>query len=249
MTPSTAPGSLLSLERKVALVTGGSGGIGSAVVELLLHAGARVVSADVTGPAADSPRDAIHRTCDVARPSEVRRLLHQVDEEQGRLDFLVHCAGVTRDAVLWKMSEDDWSRVLSVNLDSGFYLLKDAVPLLRKPAGGAVVLIASINGQRGKFGQANYAASKSGLMALAKTAALELGRFGIRVNAVAPGWIETAMTAGVPEEFRRQAIEETPLGRLGNPEDVARVVLFLLSDLSRHVTGQVIRVDGGQLMA
>jgi acetoacetyl-CoA reductase/3-oxoacyl-[acyl-carrier protein] reductase len=147
------------------------------------------------------------------------------------------------------MEEEAWSEVLSVNLDSAFYLLKEATPLLRKAGSGSVVLISSINGQRGKFGQANYAASKSGLIALGKTAALELGRFQIRVNTVAPGWIETPMTEGIPGEFRQRALDESALGRLGEPDDVARVVLFLCSDLSRYVTGQVVRVDGGQLMA
>jgi acetoacetyl-CoA reductase/3-oxoacyl-[acyl-carrier protein] reductase len=138
---------------------------------------------------------------------------------------------------------------MSVNLDSAFHLLRRSVPLLRRAGGGAVVLVSSINGQRGKLGQANYAASKAGLIGLSKTAALELGAFSIRVNCVAPGWIDTPLTAAVPPDFRERAIEETPLRRLGQPEDVALAVLFLCSDMSRHVTGQVLRVDGGQLMA
>ena len=161
---------------------------------------------------------------------------------------MVHCAGITRDGVLWKLSSDDWRAVMAANLDSAFYLLHAAVPALRAAGGGAVVLVSSINGERGKAGQANYAASKAGLNALARTAARELGRFGIRVNAVAPGWVETPMTAALPEELRQRALAETALGRLGRPEDVAGAVLFLCSDLARHVTGQVLRVDGGQLI-
>jgi len=160
----------------------------------------------------------------------------------------VHCAGGTRDALLSKMTDEEWRTVLSTNLDSAFFLLRSAAPALRRAGGGAVVLVSSINAERGKAGQANYAASKAGLHALARTAARELGRYGIRVNAVAPGWIDTPMTAGLSTELRERALGETVLGRLGRPEDVAGVVLFLCSGLARHVTGQVLRVDGGQLI-
>jgi NAD(P)-dependent dehydrogenase (short-subunit alcohol dehydrogenase family) len=166
----------------------------------------------------------------------------------GRLDVVVHCAGITRDAVVAKMSDADWHEVIATNLDSAFYLLRSVAPALRQAGGGAVVLVSSINAERGKVGQANYAASKAGMNALAMTAARELGRFGIRVNVVAPGWIDTPMTAAVPEEYRQRALDETVVGRLGQPEDVAGAVLFLCSDLGRHVTGQVLRVDGGQLI-
>jgi len=252
---SQAPGSvvasgadvsaLLSLKGRVALVTGGGGGIGAAVCALLRDAGAAVVSADVTDAGPDGVKRAV---CDVSDPAAAAALVARVGSEYGRLDLLVHCAGITRDAVLWKLSDEDWRRVLSVNLDAAFYLLKAATSLLRKQ-GGSVVLVSSINGERGKFGQSNYAASKAGLIALAKTAARELGAFGVRVNALAPGLIETAMTASLPQDMLRRAAEESALGRAGKPEDVARAALFLCSDLSRHVTGQVLRVDGGQLMA
>jgi acetoacetyl-CoA reductase/3-oxoacyl-[acyl-carrier protein] reductase len=139
--------------------------------------------------------------------------------------------------------------VLRVNLDSAFHLLRSAAPRLREGGGGSVVLISSINGERGKFGQANYAASKAGLIGLGRTAARELGSFGVRVNVVAPGLVETRMTETMPEEFKRRAIAETVLGRAATPTDVAHAVLFLCSDMSRHVTGQILRVDGGQLMA
>jgi 3-oxoacyl-[acyl-carrier protein] reductase len=151
--------------------------------------------------------------------------------------------------VLWKLEPAAWSEVLRVNLDAAFLLLHDTVPLLRQRGAGSVVLISSINGERGKFGQASYAASKAGLIGLARTAARELGRFGIRVNVVSPGLIDTSMTASLPAEAREQALRESALGRAGEPDDVAGAVLFLVSDLARHVTGQVLRVDGGQLMA
>jgi 3-oxoacyl-[acyl-carrier protein] reductase len=246
MTP-VALRDLLGLEGKVALVAGAAGGIGSAVVRVLLDAGAAVVAADLPGrPVADG---AVGVACDLRVPAEIARLVSRVESDQGRLDILVHCAGITRDSVLWKMDASAWSEVLAINLDSAFHILKAGAPLLRKTGNGSVVLVASINGERGKFGQANYAASKAGLMALGKTAAAELGRFGVRVNSVAPGWIETPMTAGLPAEARARAEAESLLGRPGAPVDVAGVVLFLCTPLSRHVTGQVIRVDGGQLTA
>jgi NAD(P)-dependent dehydrogenase (short-subunit alcohol dehydrogenase family) len=167
----------------------------------------------------------------------------------GRLDMLVHCAGITRDAVVWKMAPDDWDQVMRVNLDAAFHLLRGATELLRAASGASVVFVASINGERGKFGQANYAASKAGLIGLGRTAARELGAFGIRVNMIAPGMIATELAARLPEDARERAREESVLGRLGEPEDVAYAALFLASALSRHITGQVLRVDGGQLIA
>jgi len=236
----------LSLQGRVALVAGGGGGIGRAVGTLLLAAGARVVSLDREGR--PGPAGAVSLACDVTREEQIEAALSQLVREQGRLDVLVHCAGITRDGRLWKLSRDDWRSVMATNLDSAFYLLQAAVPALRASGGGAVVLLSSINAERGKGGQANYAASKAGLNALARTAARELGHFGIRVNAVAPGWVETEMTAALPEDLRQRALAETALGRLASPEDVAGAVLFLCSDLARHVTGQVLRVDGGQLI-
>jgi len=239
--PGIAP-----LDGAVALVTGGAGGIGAAVVDALERAGAKVVSADlghVAGKASDRLRS------DVADPEQVRALVDGLSRTHGGLDLVVHCAGITRDAVLWKLPDEDWDSVIRVNLSSAFHVLKACAPHLRRSKRGSVVLIASINGERGKFGQANYAASKAGLIGLARTAARELGRDGARVNVVAPGFIETEMTAALSSEQRERAISETVLGRPGQPEDVAGAVLFLCSDLARHVTGQVLRVDGGQLMA
>ena len=249
----------LDLSHRVAVVAGGAGAIGAAICDRLLECGAQVFCLDRPGQPAPSLTHAI--ACDVTDAAAVATALGDVDHRAGRLDIVIHAAGITRDARLWKAGSDDWNLVLATNLTSAFHLLHAAVPLMRRTrstaatAGGtaltpdgSIVLISSINGERGKVGQSSYAASKAGLNALARTAARELGAFGIRVNAIAPGWIDTPMTASVPPEVRQRAIDESPLGRVGQPDDVARAALFLASDLGRHVTGQVLRVDGGQLI-
>ena len=237
---------LLRLDGRVILVTGGAGGIGSAVVARLIEVGARAVSVDRARHPVPEGADAL--ACDLGDRAEVRALLADWPARFGRLDGVVHCAGITADGVLWKMADDAWDRVLEVNLGSAFAVLRDAIPLLRAQ-GGTIVLISSINGERGKFGQGNYAASKAGLIGLARSVAREVGRFGVRVNVVAPGWIDTAMTAGLDPEARRRALDESALGASGRADDVARAVMFLMSPMSAHITGQVLRVDGGQLTA
>ena len=239
--------SLLSLEGKGALVTGGSGGIGSAIVELLGEAGAKVLSVDL--PGREPPGEATGWGCDIGDASAVAGIGRVVEERLPGLDLLVHAAGIARDAVLWKMSPEQWADVLRTNLDSAFHLLRMAIPRMRAAGGGSIVLITSINAERGKFGQANYAASKAGLIGLSRTAARELGRFGIRVNCIAPGLIRTPMTGSLTPEILKRAEDETALGRTGAPEDVAHATLFLCTAMSAHVTGQVLRVDGGQLTA
>ncbi|MCC7033983.1 MAG: SDR family oxidoreductase [Acidobacteria bacterium] len=238
--------SLLPLQDRGAIVAGGGGGIGRAVCARLLEAGAEVVSIDREGH--PPPSGAGEIACDLTHSADVAAAVEAASARIGRIDLLVHCAGVTRDGPLTRLSDDDWRAVLAANLDSAFFLLRSAGPVLRAAGGGAVVLVSSINGERGKAGQANYAASKAGLIALGRTAAREWGRHHIRVNIVSPGWTETAMTATLSDELRQRAQAESALGRLGRPDEVAAAVLFLCSDASRHITGQVLRVDGGQLI-
>ena len=166
----------------------------------------------------------------------------------GGLTMLVHSAGITRDRVTWKLTPQDWDAVMGVNLDAAFHLTRAAIPIMRRSGGGALVYVSSINGERGKFGQSAYTASKAGLHGLAKTVAREVGRFGIRVNVVAPGMVRTPMTDALPEEVREAAREDSCLGRIAEPEDIASVIAFLVSPAAGHITGQVIRVDGGQYL-
>ncbi len=246
MSGETPLAGLLSLEGRVAVVTGGGGGIGRTVVSRLLEAGATVISVDRAGVAAEPGAE--NAECDLGDPGAIDAFFDDLEARHDRLDVLVHCAGITRDGVVWKMDDAAWTEVMNVNLDSAFRMLRRAVPRMRAGKSGAVVFVSSINGERGKFGQANYSASKAGLIGLARAAARETGGFGIRVNVVAPGLIETEMTSALPEEAKRMAKSEILLGRMGQPDDVARAILFLASDASRHVTGQVLRVDGGQLV-
>ncbi|MCA8973701.1 MAG: SDR family oxidoreductase [Planctomycetes bacterium] len=239
----TADGHLLSLADRCAVVSGASGGIGRAVCASLRQAGAEVVAVDRDGAA---PVDgALNLAADLGDPAAIAALEARLP---ARVDTFVHCAGITRDGVCWKLPPSQWSEVLRVNLDSAFHLVQLLTPRLRA-GGGSIVLLASINGERGKFGQSNYAASKAGLIAFGKSIARELGRFGVRCNSIAPGWIETPMTGGLPAEHRDRALAETALGRLGTPADIAGAVLFLCSPLAAHITGQVLRVDGGQCTA
>jgi len=243
---------------RVAVVTGGRSGIGRAVVEQLLVEGAAVASLDVSPLSDDTPvpnaagdgeaARLLEIVCDVRSEDAVEAAIEQAVARWGGLDVVVQCAGVTADGVLWKMSDEAWRRVLDVNLTGAFHVLKAATPHLRKRGGGSVVHVTSINGFRGKFGQSNYAASKAGLVALTKTAARELGAFGIRVNAVAPGLVQTPMTSGLPPKVIQRALDESALTTLTQADDVAAAVLFLLSDGARQITGTTLRVDAGQCM-
>jgi len=162
--------------------------------------------------------------------------------------ILVTCAGIARDGMAWKLTADAWNEVIRVNLTGTFVYCRAVAPVLRAQKSGRIVTVASINGLRGKAGIANYAASKAGVIGLTKTLARELGRNGVTVNCVAPGMIHTAMTTGLPAQVLETAVAESALGRIGEPEDVADVVVFLCSDAARHVTGEVVKVDGGQLI-
>lgn len=242
---------------KVVVVTGASSGIGAATVRRLREEGASVLACDRAPPPPATPLAAAgtpdaarlaFEPCEVTRPAEVERALDAALARFGRLDAVAHCAGITADDVTWKLDDERWRRVLAVNLDGSFHVVRAAIPRLRAQGGGAIVLISSILALRGGFGSANYSASKAGVIALAKSAAAETGAFGIRVNALAPGLIDTPMTAALPEPVRHAARQAAALGRFGRAEEVADAILFLCSPRAAYITGTCLRVDGGQCM-
>jgi len=234
-----------SLEGKTALVTGASRGIGRAIAAELAGAGASVVVGYRSGTEeADAFAQEIGGRAiqaDVSSPDEAKRLV----EEAGDLDILVNNAGVTRDGVLARMSDDDWRTVLETNLSSVFYTCRAVSRGMMKRRAGAIVNVSSIVGVHGNWGQTNYAASKAGIVGFTKSLAQELGSRGVRANVVAPGYIQTRLTDAIPEEARAKMLDLTPLGRFGDPEDVAGAVRFLCSDEASFITGEVLLVDGG----
>src|SRR5262245_25635146 len=240
-------------EGRTALVTGGANGIGAATAERFASEGAHVVVADFDAAAATETAERIGGRavrCDVTSREDVEAAV-ALAAESGRLDYLVPSAGIIRDNLLHKLTDDDWEAVMATHLRGSFLAAQAAQARMVEQGGGAMVLISSTSAL-GNRGQANYAAAKAGIQGLAKTLAIELGRFGIRANCVAPGFIATAMTAQTAarigmefEAFQAAAAEQTPLGRIGQPEDVAGVIAFLCSDDAAYVTGQVIYVRGG----
>lgn len=234
-----------SLEGKTALVTGGSRGIGAAVARELARAGAKVVvgyrsgAEEAEAVASEVGGRAVQ--ADVSNVDDAKRLI----EEAGELDVLVNNAGITRDGVLARMSDDDWRLVLETNLSSVFYTCRAVSRGMMKRRGGSIVNLSSIVGLHGNWGQSNYAASKGGIVAFTKSLAQELGSRGVRANVVAPGYIQTQLTDAIPEEAQQQMLGLTPLGRFGEPEDVARAVRFLSSDDASFITGEVLVVGGG----
>ncbi len=232
------------LAGRVAVVTGAASGIGAAIAGRLREQGVKVAALDVRR----CPSCELSLEVDVGDAAAVEAAVQRAADELGPPTLGAHCAGITRDAMLWKLQPADWEAVLRVNLSGAWHLVRALVPHLRAQKGGSVVLVGSINGARGKIGQSAYAASKAGVVGLAKTAARELGKFGVRVNVVAPGFVDTPMTAPLAPEFRDKAVAETALGRVATTDDIAGAVGFLLSDAARHVTGHVLNVDGGQDM-
>jgi 3-oxoacyl-[acyl-carrier protein] reductase len=230
-------------------VTGGSRGIGAAITRELARGGARVaVNFRGNREAADAVAGevgGIAVQADVSDPAEAKRLVEEVEAALGDLDILVNNAGITRDTLLARMSDDDWDQVLATNLGGPFHTCRAVVRKMMRRRAGAIVNLASVVGLHGNPGQANYAASKAGVIGFTKALARELGNRGVRVNAVAPGYITTELTDVLSEEMRQLILSNTPLGRLGSPEDVAGAVRFLCSDDAAFVTGEVLLVDGG----
>lgn len=245
------------LDGKVALITGAARGIGKAIALKYASEGADVAFTDlIIDENAQKTVDEIaafgHKikayASNAANFEETHQVVEQIKADFGRIDILVNNAGITKDGLMLKMTEQQWDAVLAVNLKSAFNFIHACVPVMMRQKGGSIINMSSVVGVHGNAAQANYAASKAGLIALAKSIGQEMGRKGIRANAIAPGFIETAMTQALPEEVRKEWMEKIPLRRGGTPEDIADVATFLASDMSSYVSGQVIQVDGGMNM-
>ncbi|PIP54541.1 MAG: beta-ketoacyl-ACP reductase [Bacteroidetes bacterium CG23_combo_of_CG06-09_8_20_14_all_32_9] len=245
----------MNLEGKSAIVTGGSIGIGAAIAVKLAECGANVAinyrkhkeeAEEIIRRIEHFGRKALLVQADISNFADAGRMIELVVKEFGRIDILVNNAGINWDGVIWKMTEEQWDSVLNINLKGYFNYIRAVSPIFRDQKSGKIVNVTSINGLRGKFGQANYSASKAGIIGLTKTVARELGKYSVNVNAVAPGLIETDMMKNADQSVRTQAMADIILCRIGQPDEVANVVAFLSSELARHITGEVIKVDGGQ---
>lgn len=245
------------LEGKTALITGAARGIGKAIALKFASEGANIAFTDlVIDDNAKATEQEIAAfgvkakgfASDASNFEATKAVVAEIQKEFGRIDILVNNAGITKDGLLLRMSEDQWDRVIGINLKSAFNFTRNVVPVMFSQRSGSIINMASVVGVHGNAGQANYAASKAGMIALAKSVAQEMGPRGIRANAIAPGFIETAMTAALPEKIREEWKMKIPARRGGKPEDIADVATFLASDLSSYVTGQVIQVDGGMNM-
>ena len=244
------------LKDKVALITGSGRGIGRAIALKFAENGADVAVSDVDAPSAEATAEAIRKrgrraiavVCDVRDAAACKALVDKVVETFSRLDILVNNAGITRDKLLIGMKDEDWDLVLDVNLKGAFYCTRAALRPMGKQRFGRIINIASIVGLTGNPGQANYAASKGGLIALTKTVAKEMASRNITANAIAPGFIQTEMTDKLREEWKEAVLKQIPLGRMGTADEVAACALFLASDLAAYVTGHVLQVDGGMAM-
>jgi 3-oxoacyl-[acyl-carrier protein] reductase len=246
----------MMLKDKVAMVTGGARGIGRDIALCFAKEGADIAICDVNAETLaatqkeieSTGRQALTGVVDVTRSEQVEAFVQKILDKFKKIDILVNNAGITRDGLLVRMQESDWDLVLAVNLKGAFHCTKAVSKAMMKQRDGRIVNIASIIGIMGNAGQANYAASKGGLIAFTKTVARELASRNVRANAIAPGFIQTDMTAKLSDEVKSEMLKHIPLGRLGSPQDVADLALFLASDDSAYLTGQVIQVDGGMVM-
>jgi 3-oxoacyl-[acyl-carrier protein] reductase len=247
---------MMDLKGKIALVTGGAQGIGKITALLLARNGADVAVSDINmegaletvGEIEGLGRNGLALESDVSNPADAERIVAKTVEQLGSIDILVNNAGITRDRLLLRMTEEDWDAVLNVNLKGTFNCTKAAVKHMVKRKSGRIINIASVVGEMGNAGQANYAASKAGIIGLTKAIAREYAQRGISVNAIAPGYIETPMTEALPEKVKEQLKGQIPMARLGTPLDVANAIYFLVSDASSYITGQVLNVNGGIYM-
>ena len=245
------------LQGKTAIITGAARGIGKAIALKFASEGANIAFTDLkideNGKETEQEISALGVKCkgyasNAANFEETAKVVEEIHKDFGSIDILVNNAGITKDGLILRMTETQWDAVIAVNLKSAFNFIHACVPIMMRQRHGSIINMASVVGVHGNAGQSNYAASKAGLIALAKSVAQEMGSRGIRANAIAPGFIETAMTAQLPENVRKQWISAIPLRRGGKVEDIANVATFLASDMSSYVSGQVIQVDGGMNM-
>jgi len=253
MSEATKPRMTVDLSQRVALVTGAGRGLGRTIAQSLAGAGARVACVDIDATLLNETVDTIQHAggqaealpCDVTDSARVNEVVDQVVKQMGRLDILVNNAGITRDGMIMRMKDDQWDAVLGINLRGTFLFTRAAIRPMMKARSGRIINIASVSGLMGNPGQANYSASKAGVIGLTRTVARELASRNITVNAVAPGFIATEMTAKLGDEILAQVQQQIPLGRLGDPQDVADAVLYLAGDAAGFITGHVLTVDGG----
>ena len=247
---------MFNLKEKITIVTGASKGIGEAIATSFANAGAHVVCVSRTESVLKTVQKKIKDyggsasiySCDVSQYKEVESLINNTLEEFGKIDVIVNNAGITRDGLIMRMSDDDWDTVININLKGAFNGIKAVSRVMMKQRSGRIINISSLVGLKGNPGQANYSASKAGIIGLTKSTAKELGSRGITVNCIAPGYIATEMTDQLAEKIKQELINRIPLGYIGKPNNIASAALFLASDEAEYITGQTVSVDGGMLI-